>query len=72
MESRSNKTHPADKQYENAGICCIRALAEALSDWQAAVKAFDSADEPLAIELAAIRMQESSRRYGCLAAQYRQ
>ncbi len=47
------------------------ALLSALADWRAAMQTFDLAEEPLAMELAAFRLQESSRRYGCLAAQYR-
>lgn len=72
MESRSSKTHAADKPENSESLCGMEALKAALSDWRAAITAFDSAEEPLVMELAAIRMQESSRRYGCLAAQYRQ
>ena len=71
MESRSKKNLTAGKAEERESLCGADALKAALCDWRAAKAAFDSAEEPLAIELAAIRMQESGRRFGCLAAVYR-
>ena len=72
MEPGSNKSHVSDKPENREGLCGMDALKAALCDWRAAIAAFDAAEEPLIMELAAIRMQESGRRYGCLAAQYRQ
>lgn len=51
--------------------CCREALISALDEWRRAQEVFDSTDDPVSAELAAIRLEAAGKRYGCLAAQYR-
>lgn len=53
-------------------ICSREALIDALAEWRLAEQLFDSADEPVAMELAAIRLEAAHRRFGCLASKYKE
>lgn len=55
-----------------AGLCSREALSRALAEWRLAQELFDSAEDTTVMELAAIRLDAAHRRFGCLAAGYKE
>ena len=47
-------------------------LEAALNDWRTALQVFDSAEDAVSMQLAAIKLDSAGRRFGCLAEGYRE